>query len=178
MTCDKGTGTWALLKKVYVTMTFIRLLVVCTAQRKESIPRLEYFWLPFNRWEGCSDQHSSPWKCEYQSCRPQFLSIRASQNTVGISDKTEEGISVVRWKLTNCLFQLQQAWTHWMNVLGVVPGVMQGGPIFWECMNHVLDLNAGMGSMLNCLLFSMKVQMLHMHKSRNWEFTIAVNLAS
>ncbi len=102
MTCDKGTGTWALLKKVHVTMTFIRLLVVCTAQRQESIPRLEYFWLPFNRWEGCSDQHSSPWKCEYQSCRPQFLSIRASQNTVGISDKTEEEISVVRWKLTNC----------------------------------------------------------------------------
>jgi hypothetical protein len=47
-------------------------------------------------------------------------------------------------------------------------------------MNHVLDLNAGMGleSMLNCFLFSMKVQMLHMHKSQNWEFTIAVNTAS
>jgi hypothetical protein len=47
-------------------------------------------------------------------------------------------------------------------------------------MNHVLDRNAGMGleSMLNCLLFSMKVQMSHMHKSQNWEFTIAVNLAS
>jgi hypothetical protein len=57
---------------------------------------------------------------------------------------------------------------------------LQGGPTFWECMNHVLDLNAGMRleSVLNCLPFIMKVQMLHMHKSRNWEFTIAVNLAS
>lgn len=128
LTCDKGTGTWALLKKVHITITFIRLLVVCTAQRQESIPRLEYFWLPFNRWEGCSDQHSSPWKCEYQSCRPHFLSIRASQNTVGISDKTEEEISVVRWKLTNHWFQLQQAQTDWMNVLGMVPGVRR----VWE----------------------------------------------
>jgi hypothetical protein len=123
MTCDKGSGTWALLKKVHVTMTFIRLLVVCTAQRKESIPGLEYFWLPFNRWEGCSDQHSSPWKCvSIRAAEHNFWVLEPAKTLLALVTKQKKGLVLLRGSLQIVCFNFSKhepiGWTYLEWCLG------------------------------------------------------------